>query len=935
MFFLRASLLSEREVVFDFSGLEKPGSWVKFFCVVREEKKFESGGVQMSASWFRRLLTGVALLSLAGAVCAEEFTATLTVTGAANAETLVLGMDDAATDGFDNTEDVEDIMSPPSPPSLINYAGFAKGDYYMLKDIRATATEKTWTIVVSVMSGSVTFAWPDNSTFDGTLRMSGVGLSDGGVDLKTAGNHTVSTSGTLVISYGKEPETVGSLTLTTTPSNGQWRLLSADGEPVVDKDGDDVSGTNDDPAWISGVGGSQSTIANLNTGDYLVRFADIDASYTTPDDMNVTINGDEARSATYTRIAGEISVAPMAITTTEDGGSSQVAVVLTAEPTDDVIVTPSLAGDYPEAATLSSALTFTAANWNVAQSITVTGADDAVANDNGGRAYQVDLAVTSDDDRYDGYALTAVSGVTIDNDFAALVISPMAGLKTTETDGQATFEVVLNSQPTADVTLTITSSDTGEGTVDQDTLTFTTENWDMKQTVTVIGVDDESDDGDVPYKVYVRSASDDDDYDGFVKVVKLTNEDDDATVVEDTDPLLNLVVLPDSYLDFGQLYEGGDSVQQTVTLYNRNTEEVTLTNTITGDTDAFAFKATSSSTITLAAGKAKTFKIVAIPQTAGDTSEAALNITTAAGTSTKTLLLQSATMAVPTGGVLSVEPALIVVDNSGDTESVSFDLELDCDVHFSRMLVKLQVPTFVTVTQVETNTDVTSGWNFVWSRDDDGLMTLFYMDPFFDATADDPGGVDTGEVTLLTITGTVDTSDASLEDEIESISFVDVTAYSGTTPYILTWETEAPTRGDSDEAIGVQDGAIAISSKITLADLDITGDGSVTMTDLIIVYRWLISSITKNDESQITPDSWGASDEQKAAFKSAVLDLEDKLDISEDGGVTMTDIILIYRWAVSSITKGEVEEITPESWGATSEQNTLFSENVVDILPSE
>ena len=42
-----------------------------------------------------------------------------------------------------------------------------------------------------------------------------------------------------------------------------------------------------------------------------------------------------------------------------------------------------------------------------------------------------------------------------------------------EAGGTATFTVVLNTQPTADVTIALSSSDTTEGTVSPDGLTFT------------------------------------------------------------------------------------------------------------------------------------------------------------------------------------------------------------------------------------------------------------------------------------------------------------------------------------------------------------------------------------------------------------------------------------------------------------------------------
>ena len=48
---------------------------------------------------------------------------------------------------------------------------------------------------------------------------------------------------------------------------------------------------------------------------------------------------------------------------------------------------------------------------------------------------------------------------------AAIIVTPTSGLTTTEAGGTATFTVVLSQQPTANVTIGLSSSDTTEGTV--------------------------------------------------------------------------------------------------------------------------------------------------------------------------------------------------------------------------------------------------------------------------------------------------------------------------------------------------------------------------------------------------------------------------------------------------------------------------------------
>ncbi|GAG42556.1 unnamed protein product, partial [marine sediment metagenome] len=85
-------------------------------------------------------------------------------------------------------------------------------------------------------------------------------------------------------------------------------------------------------------------------------------------------------------------------------------------------------------------------------------------------------------------------------------VSPTAGLVTSESGAQATFNVVLDIAPTADVTIDLASSDSSEGTVSPASLTFTPTDWSIPQSVAVTGVDDVSVDGDIVYSVVTSAA---------------------------------------------------------------------------------------------------------------------------------------------------------------------------------------------------------------------------------------------------------------------------------------------------------------------------------------------------------------------------------------------------------------------------------------------
>ena len=224
------------------------------------------------------------------------------------------------------------------------------------------------------------------------------------------------------------------------------------------------------------------------------------------------------------------------VTITETGGSTDVTeagstdtytVVLTSEPTANVMVA---VGPDSQVNVSASTLTFTAANWSQAQVVTVTAVDDSVVE--GLHQGMIGHNVTSTDGKYDGILTASVTANITDNDTATspgITVSPTSGLVTTESGGTDDFTVVLDSQPTADVTIGISSSDINEGTVGPPSLTFTSGNWNVPQTVMVTGVDDAVVDGNVAYTVVTAPAdSTDTNYGGLNAAdVAVTNNDDD------------------------------------------------------------------------------------------------------------------------------------------------------------------------------------------------------------------------------------------------------------------------------------------------------------------------------------------------------------------------------------------------------------------------
>jgi len=123
----------------------------------------------------------------------------------------------------------------------------------------------------------------------------------------------------------------------------------------------------------------------------------------------------------------------------------------------------------------------------------VTGVDDAVVD--GTVSYTIVTGAASGGD-YAGLDADDVSVSNTDNDVVGITVTPTSGLSTSEAGaGSDSFTIRLNSEPTGDVSIGLSSSDTTEGTISTASLTFTAGNWNVPQTVTVTGVNDDVDDG--------------------------------------------------------------------------------------------------------------------------------------------------------------------------------------------------------------------------------------------------------------------------------------------------------------------------------------------------------------------------------------------------------------------------------------------------------
>lgn len=257
----------------------------------------------------------------------------------------------------------------------------------------------------------------------------------------------------------------------------------------------------------------------LQTG--VLESSDSSFDGTEVNDITVTVNDNDT--------AG-VQIDPPLSFTDEDGTADSVDVRLTSQPTSPVTIS-FLSGDTGEVTVSPSQFVFDESNWNLFRTLNFTGVDDDEID--GDQDVAISLSLASADPFYDSLSVPAVTVSNEDTTVAGLLVQPNAGLITGESEavgGSDIFNVRLQTRPSSNVLLNVASSDTSEGVPATSQLTFTPENWDDIQVVSVSGVDDQIIDGDVVYQVTVTpDPSSDPDYASLpASTVMLTNRDDDT-----------------------------------------------------------------------------------------------------------------------------------------------------------------------------------------------------------------------------------------------------------------------------------------------------------------------------------------------------------------------------------------------------------------------
>ena len=196
------------------------------------------------------------------------------------------------------------------------------------------------------------------------------------------------------------------------------------------------------------IDGDVDSIITLSIND-----ASSDDNFDSLDNKTLSVSTTNDDSAGFT-----IAESDLTTIVTEAGSIDTFTVVLDAEPDSDVVIDLSTS-DSTESSVSPSTLTFTSANWNTPQTVTVTGVNDDIID--GDISSTITLAINADgsDNNFDSLDNKTVSVSTTNDDSAGFTIAESDSTTVvTEAGSTDTFTVVLDAEPDSDVVIDLSTS---------------------------------------------------------------------------------------------------------------------------------------------------------------------------------------------------------------------------------------------------------------------------------------------------------------------------------------------------------------------------------------------------------------------------------------------------------------------------------------------
>ncbi|MGB4859684.1 MAG: IPTL-CTERM sorting domain-containing protein [Dokdonella sp.] len=361
-------------------------------------------------------------------------------------------------------------LSAPSGQSVsVNYAtadgtAVAPGDYTSTAGVLTLTPGQTSSTVTVLVNGDTT---PEaNETFSVTLSAPvratiAQGTGTGTILNDDSPSASISVSPASVLEDGVA-NLIYTIALSAPAITATTVNLSTAGTATS---GSDYSGALS--SVLIPIGGSNATLTIDPTADAVVEgdetviislLAGSDYTVGAPTSATGTITNDDLRGITVTESGGSTAV-------TEGGATDSFTVVLNSQPEANVQI--ALDGGTQVTAA-PSPLSFTPANWNVPQTVTVTAIDDTLFENNP-HPGSISFTVTSTDAGYNAFAVPAVAVSVTDNDAAPTISISSPSLPEGNT-GTSVMNFVVSlsaasglpvnfTRETADGTATVANSD--------------------------------------------------------------------------------------------------------------------------------------------------------------------------------------------------------------------------------------------------------------------------------------------------------------------------------------------------------------------------------------------------------------------------------------------------------------------------------------------
>ena len=283
-----------------------------------------------------------------------------------------------------------------------------------------------------------------------------------------------------------------------------------------------------------------------------------------------------------------VSVSPLSLTVGE-GSTGTYSVVLNTQPSGNVMV--AISSNNTDVTVSSSTLTFTTTSWSTEQTVTVSAGQDADAAD--------DMATLTHDPSGADYGSVSSVSLTVtvndnDNDTRGVTVSRTS--LTVNEGGNGTYTVKLDTQPSADVTVTVNDpTDNGDVTADPASLTFTTSNWATAQTVTVSAAEDDDSTEDTATVTHTVAGGDYGSVTASSVSVTVTDNDTPGVTVTPT----SLTVAEGSTNTYDVKLNTAPTAVVTVTISSNNTDVTVSSSPLTFTTSDWS----TEQTVTVSAGQ--------------------------------------------------------------------------------------------------------------------------------------------------------------------------------------------------------------------------------------------------------------------------------------------------------------------------------------------